>query len=81
MKSFEAFYIRKYKPELNSREECIELGDLLFKSKLSTELIIYCLFGYNCSNITIICTANYLLFIATTYSTYYLCHPLHNSIF
>ena len=26
----EAFYIRKHKPELNSREECSELRDLLF---------------------------------------------------
>ena len=25
-----AYYIRKYKPELNSREECTELNDLLF---------------------------------------------------
>lgn len=30
LRLFEAFYIRKYKPELNSREECIELRDLLF---------------------------------------------------
>ena len=27
---FEAFYIRKYKPALNSREECSEFADLLF---------------------------------------------------
>jgi len=27
---FEAFYIRKYKPTLNSREECSEFADLLF---------------------------------------------------
>ena len=26
----EAYYIRKYKPGLNSREECAELNDLLF---------------------------------------------------
>ena len=26
----EAYYIRKYKPGLNSREECTELNDLLF---------------------------------------------------
>ena len=26
----EAFYIRKYKPTLNSREECTEFADLLF---------------------------------------------------
>ena len=30
LRLFEAFYIRKYKPELNSREEYIELKDLLF---------------------------------------------------
>ena len=26
----EAFYIREQKPEINSREECSELSDLLF---------------------------------------------------
>ena len=30
LRLFEAFCIRKCKPELNSREECIELRDLLF---------------------------------------------------
>ena len=27
---YEAFYIRKCKPTLNSREECTEFADLLF---------------------------------------------------
>lgn len=27
---YEAFYTRKYKPTLNSREECSESADLLF---------------------------------------------------
>ena len=27
---FEAFYVRKYKPTLNSREECSEFADILF---------------------------------------------------
>jgi len=27
---YEAFYNRKYKPALNSNEECIEFADLLF---------------------------------------------------
>ena len=30
LRLYEAFYIRKHKPELNSREECSELRDLLF---------------------------------------------------
>ena len=30
LRLFEAFYIRKYKPALNSREECSEFADLLF---------------------------------------------------
>ena len=30
LRLFEAFYIRKYKPTLNSREECSEFADLLF---------------------------------------------------
>ena len=30
LRLFEAFYIRKYKPALNSREECSEIADLLF---------------------------------------------------
>ena len=30
LRLFEAFYIRKNKPTLNSREECIEFADLLF---------------------------------------------------
>ena len=29
---YEAFYIRKCKPTLNSREECTEFADLLFQS-------------------------------------------------
>ena len=31
LRLFEAFYIRKCKPALNSREECSEFADLLFK--------------------------------------------------
>jgi len=30
LRLFEAFYKRKYKPTLNSREECSEFVDLLF---------------------------------------------------
>ena len=30
LRLFEAFYIRKYKPTLNSREECSKFADLLF---------------------------------------------------
>ena len=30
LRLFEAFYIRKYKPTINSREECSEFADLLF---------------------------------------------------
>ena len=30
LRLFEAFYIRKYKPIINSREECSEFADLLF---------------------------------------------------
>ena len=30
IEAFRAFYIGKCKPELNSREECTELRDLLF---------------------------------------------------
>ena len=30
LRLFEAFYIRKCKPTLNSREECTEFADLLF---------------------------------------------------
>ena len=30
LRLYEAFYIRKYKPTLNSREECTEFADLLF---------------------------------------------------
>ena len=30
LRLFEAFYIRNYKPALNSREECSESADLLF---------------------------------------------------
>jgi len=30
LRLFEAFYRRKYKPTLNSREECSEFADLLF---------------------------------------------------
>jgi len=30
LRLFEAFYLRKYKPALNSREECSEFADLLF---------------------------------------------------
>ena len=30
LRLFEAFYIRKYKPLINSREECSEFADLLF---------------------------------------------------
>jgi len=30
LRLFEAFYIRNYKPALNSREECSEFMDLLF---------------------------------------------------
>ena len=30
LRLYEAFHIRKYKPTLNSREECTEFADLLF---------------------------------------------------
>ena len=30
LRLYEAYYIRKHKPGLNSREECTELNDLLF---------------------------------------------------
>ena len=30
LRLLEAFYIKKYKPTLNSREECSEFADLLF---------------------------------------------------
>ena len=30
LRLYEAFYIRKYKPTLNSREECTEFAELLF---------------------------------------------------
>ena len=30
LRLYEAFYIRKFKPTLNSREECTEFADLLF---------------------------------------------------
>ena len=30
LRHYEAFYIRKCKPTLNSREECTEIADLLF---------------------------------------------------
>ena len=30
LRLLEAFYIRKYKPTMNSREECSEFADLLF---------------------------------------------------
>ena len=30
LRLFEAFYIRKYKPTINSREECSEFADLIF---------------------------------------------------
>ena len=30
LRLYEAFYTRKYKPTLNSREECTEFADLLF---------------------------------------------------
>ena len=30
LRIYEAFYIRKCKPTLNSREECAEFADLLF---------------------------------------------------
>ena len=30
LRLYEAFYIRKYKPILNSREECTEFAELLF---------------------------------------------------
>ena len=30
LRLFEAFYIRKNKPTLNPREECMEFADLLF---------------------------------------------------
>ena len=31
LRLYEAFYIRKCKPTLNSREECTEFADLLFQ--------------------------------------------------
>ena len=31
LRLYEAFYIRKYKPSLNSREECTEFADLVFE--------------------------------------------------
>ena len=30
LRLYEAFYIRKYKPTLNSREECTKFADLSF---------------------------------------------------
>ena len=30
LRLYKAFYIRKYKPAFNSREECTEFPDLLF---------------------------------------------------
>ena len=30
LRLYEAFYIRKWKPTLSSREECSEFADLLF---------------------------------------------------
>lgn len=30
LRLYETFFIRKYKPTLNSREECSEFADLLF---------------------------------------------------
>ena len=30
LRLYEAFYVRKFKPTLNSREECTEFADLLF---------------------------------------------------
>ena len=30
LRTYEAIYIRKYKPTLNSREECTEFAELLF---------------------------------------------------
>ena len=35
LRLFKAFYIRKYKPTINSREECSEFADLLFSNYLA----------------------------------------------
>ena len=39
LRLFEAFYIRKYKPIINSREECSEFADFLFQKLLSKSFL------------------------------------------